>query len=405
MLSTFRCIAIPVLALTVLGGCYDDTGEGDTVSPVADQAPFPRPVLVSAIHEFSAVGAGYHHSCGIADDGPVWCWGSNEWLQLGSSEPMQRCAGANFDCSGTPLRVNGTTQLVSLAGSLRHTCGLDAAGAAWCWGFGLGGQLGDGRQTNSVQPVRVAGGHAFTRLRSSISAYVTCGLTGDGTAWCWGPDTDGLLGNGTRSGSATPTQVSAPAPFASISVGQRHACAVTTTQDAWCWGINWFGQLGVGSAGGNGGFSLATIPMSVVDDRKFTEIAAGGEHTCALTPEGKPFCWGAQHLTGNRNADPYTARPLEVETPHVFESISAGFGHTCALTATGEAYCWGENWGGKLGNGTTTDSIMPVRVDTQVRFTDVVAAGTHTCALSTEGDVFCWGANPWGGVGRPPTDP
>jgi alpha-tubulin suppressor-like RCC1 family protein len=402
-----RCTATIALALALLAGCYDDTGygDGDTVSPIARQEPFPRPVLVSELHKFSAVGAGYHHSCGIEDDGSTWCWGSNEWGQLGSSEAMQRCAGGNLDCSGTPLRVSGNVRLVSLAGSIRHTCGLDGEGEAWCWGFGLGGQLGDGQRANSSQPVLVAGGHRFVRLSSSTSAYVTCGLTAAGDAWCWGPDTDGLLGNGTRTGSSVPARVDAPEPFISMSVGERHACGVTLTQDAYCWGINWFGQLGVGSAGGNGGFSLATTPVRVVDGRKFREIAAGGEHTCALTPTGAAFCWGVAHLTGNRNAESYTARPIEVESGQTFVSISTGFAHTCARTANAELYCWGENWGGKLGNGTTAESIVPVRVDTQARFSDVVAAGTHTCALSTGHDVFCWGGNPWGGVGRPPTDP
>jgi alpha-tubulin suppressor-like RCC1 family protein len=193
--------------------------------------------------------------------------------------------------------------------------------------------------------------------------------------------------------------------FISISVGQQHACGVTTTNDAYCWGLNWYGNLGVGSAGGDGGFSRSTVPLLVIGGLKFSRIAAGGEHTCALAENGKAYCWGLGHLTGTTGAASYVSSPVPVEGNRTYVAISAGFAHTCALTAGGEVDCWGENFDGKLGHGAFADSETPVRVDSAEAFVDVAAGGTQTCAVSTLHIAWCWGGNPWGAVGQPPSDP
>jgi alpha-tubulin suppressor-like RCC1 family protein len=214
-----------------------------------------------------------------------------------------------------------------------------------------------------------------------------------------------MLGNGTREGSDVPVAVLTGDAFISISVGQRHACGVTTAGDAYCWGLNWFGNLGVGSAGGDGGLGRSTVPRAVVGTLKFSRIAAGGEHTCALTENAKAYCWGLGHLTGTTGAASYVSAPVAVAGDRTYVAISAGFAHTCALTAAGEIYCWGENFDGKLGSGGFADNETPVRVDSVEHFVGVAAGGSHTCAVSVAQVAWCWGGNPWGGVGRPPSDP
>ena len=214
---------------------------------------YPSPVRVSDTLKFTAIAAGYHHVCAIEVGGDTYCWGYNEFGQLGNAAPMETCVDGMFACSSMPVRVEGTLKLVALAASIRHTCGLDAAGAAHCWGFGLGGQLGDGSRANSIAPVAVAGGHTFSALTASAASGSTCGLTSAGEAWCWGINVGGELGNGTKTQlSAIPGPVASSQKFKSISIGDQHACAVDIASNAACWGNNWFGQLGVGSAGGGG---------------------------------------------------------------------------------------------------------------------------------------------------------
>ncbi len=403
--------ATVALSAVILAGCGGGGGEGGEGEP--DDGPFfplpeegfPRPVRVSETLSFTAITTSHHHTCALQPDGKVWCWGSNEYGQLGSSAPMQRCAGDNLACSGTPLQLDGDQRVARVAASIRHTCAIDMNGQAWCWGFGEGGQLGDGRRENSPVPVAVAGGLQLSAIAGSVSGSVNCALTSGGEAWCWGPDIDGVLGNGTRAGSDLPVPVLTSDTFVAISVGQSHACGVTTARDAYCWGLNWFGNLGVGSAGGEGGISRSTTPLLVIGALKFTRIAAGGEHTCALAEDGRAYCWGLGHLTGTTGAASYVSSPVPVEGGRTYVAISAGFAHTCALTASGEIDCWGENFDGKLGNGTFADSETPVRIDSRETFIDVAAGGAHTCAVSAAQVAWCWGGNPWGGVGRPPSDP
>lgn len=406
-LAALLCFAL-VLALPGCGGGSSDDDvivvDDDVFRPLPTEG-FPNPTLVSDSLEFTGVTTSHHHSCALQADGRAWCWGSNEWGQLGSSAPMQRCAGDNFPCSGTPLAVDGGKAFIHLAASIRHTCGLDAAGQAWCWGFGIGGQLGDGLRENSSVPVAVTGGHRFVALTASVAGSVTCGLTAAGKPWCWGPDVDGVLGNGTRDGSTVPVPVLTDQAFISIGVGQQHACGVTTSGDAYCWGINWYGNLGVGSAGGDGGFSRSTTPLLVSGGLKFTQISAGGSHTCALAEGGKAYCWGLGYLTGTVDAASYVSMPVAVDGGTTYQALITGFSHTCALRASGQIDCWGENYAGALGNGTFVASETPVRVHSPEIFTAFAAGGGFTCAVTNNRAAWCWGGSPWGGVGQPPDDP
>ncbi len=84
-------------------------------------------------------------------------------------------SGGTVPCTSSPLRVAGNINFATIDGSVRHTCGLATDGAASCWGFGIGGQLGEGRGANSPVPAAVAGGLRFVALDVGIGGLVTCG--------------------------------------------------------------------------------------------------------------------------------------------------------------------------------------------------------------------------------------
>lgn len=394
-------VAIAMVLSCFLSGCGGEgsaaDGSDDAGSTTGD---FPRPTKVSETLSFVAVAAGFHHTCALESDGDAWCWGSNQFGQLGSSAPMQMCSGGNLPCTATPLKVDGALSFMHVSGSIRHTCGIDSNQQVWCWGLGLGGELGDGRRADSAVPIPVAGGHAFVALSGSLGGHATCALTSAGEAWCWGPNSRGEVGNGTREVAAEPQLVATTVAFKAISIGDLHACGVTTTGVAYCWGSNAFGILGVGDNG-----SASDLPVLVEGGHVFASVAAGGEHTCALTAEGQAYCWGMGHLTGTAGAPARVSLPRAVETDHRYVAIAAGFAHSCALTADGEIDCWGENLVGQLGDGTHLDRPQPVRVDSQETFESIVTGGAHTCAVVRGGSVWCWGNNAWGGVGQPPSDP
>jgi len=155
---------------------------------------------------------------------------------------------------------------VAVAAGIDHSCGVTPEGAAYCWGDNSNGQLGDGSKTSSLVPVPIAGGLAFATSGGALSAgeESTCALTAVGAAHCWGYNDLGQIGDATTSARATPTPVSGGLAFASISVGAFHACGVTSTAVAFCWGNNVNGQLGAAT--------VQTCPVS------------GFAYRCATSP-------------------------------------------------------------------------------------------------------------------------
>jgi alpha-tubulin suppressor-like RCC1 family protein len=364
---------------------------------------YPTPVPVSDSLRFAALDTSQAHACGTTFDGRTWCWGINEYGELGSTAAIDLCDIPGITlvaCTGTPLRVSGAPVFAVLASSRGHgsSCGLTAAGAAWCWDFGLGGQLGDGRSADSAQPVAVAGGLQFALLRMSSSSLASCGLTHSGEGWCWGPVAD-LWGHGAGVGSNVPVRVDWGRSFVTLDLGELHGCGLTAAGQAWCWGSNWYGQLGVGSAGGSGGLFSSGTPRAVVGAQVWRSIATGSDHSCALDDTGAAWCWGVAHAIGSPTSVPdYVGTPQRVAGGQVFTALKSGQLHTCGLTAQGEVWCWGLNYGGELGDGSHAPTQTPVRVQTSARF--AALAHRATCALTADGQAWCWGDNSYGQVGR-----
>ncbi|UCG86683.1 MAG: hypothetical protein JSW71_22760 [Gemmatimonadota bacterium] len=198
------------------------------------------PVLVSGGLAFGIVVTGQEHSCGIATDDRTYCWGWNYYGQLGVDSILR---------ASLPQPVSGGVTFVSIASGQEHSCGLTAAGDAYCWGRDREKQSGaapgefPGFQ---LTPAPVLGGLTFQALTGG--GFHTCGLTPDGAAYCWGRGDQGQLGNGSDSDSPVPVPVVGGLLFQSISAGYLHTCGLATDGLVYCWGSNFSGQLGTQTA-------------------------------------------------------------------------------------------------------------------------------------------------------------
>lgn len=359
----------------------DDPPEAEAIAFGAVAAKLKEWGLPLALRPpYTQISAGNHVSCRIGADGAARCWGALEFDEMALLPERLAIPGVRWR---------------SISVGVRHLCGLDDAGAAWCLGQNPTGQLGNGSKSGSPgSPVRVAGGLAFNAVSAGGHS---CGITTDGAAWCWGQGDYGQLGNDSNQHSAVPVQVAGGLKFRSISTGLLHSCGLTTDGHAWCWGSNELAPLGVGTKA-----IVVHQPASVTGTARFEAIVAGYQHSCALASDGNVWCWGVNEVgqLGDGSAIDREA-PVRVAGTHRFKRLAASVtsSHTCALTSDGAAYCWGFNADGQLGNGSTQDSPQPVAVAGGLKFVSISAGHFHTCGVTFDDAVWCWGGGRFDGLG------
>ena len=100
--------------------------------------------------------------------------------------------------------ANADAEFSSISVGYHHSCALTGEGTVKCWGFGLYGQLGDGKKQSSSTPVEVK----INGIKTiSTGGHHTCALTDGGTVKCWGGGSSGQLGNGGATSRPTPVDV------------------------------------------------------------------------------------------------------------------------------------------------------------------------------------------------------
>ena len=416
----------------------DLNGSSLTISTITFQATYGGKTVNSKsienrIVRFQSISAGGDHTCALTTDGKIKCWGSAFYGQLGNGNTSNQSTPVDVHTSAD--NQDSLSDIAAISTGFSHTCALTTDDKVKCWGDGRSGRLGDGN-TSGKQPTPVDV-HTSADNQDSLSDIAaissgeshTCALTTlttGGNVKCWGSGNSGRLGDGSTSGQqSAPVDVHTSADnqdslsdIAAISTGGSHTCALTIDGKVKCWGQGNYGQLG------NKNTSIQSAPVDVhtsADNQdSLSDIAAistGGNHTCALTTDGKVKCWGAgsNGRLGDGNTSGKQSAPVNVHTSSTnpddslsdIAAIITGSYHTCALTTGGNVKCWGQGTYGQLGNKNTSVQSAPVNVHTSSTNPDslsdiatISSMSYHTCAITTNGNAKCWGKGAYGKLGN-----
>jgi alpha-tubulin suppressor-like RCC1 family protein len=348
-------------ALTPAGTafCWGSNRNGQLGS--GSEAPFSNaPVQVSGGRAFASISAGALHTCALTLQGAAYCWGNGADGVLGSGLLQDTCGTA--ECSRVPVQVIGGHTFLALDAGLSHTCAATSLNRAYCWGSNEYGELGTGGYfAGSSLPELVAGSQQFSAV--SLGDNFTCGLTLAGAVYCWGSGAFDALGSvppdqcptgtaGTKC-SPVPSMVQSSVEFGDLSAGGHHVCGLSSSLEAYCWGDNRMGQSGASGAGQSHVPALVPVAGGV----QLLQVSAAESHTCAVTILFDAFCWGnnrsGQLGTGSEEEKSHT--PVLVAGDIAFDAIASGgnpiTAHTCGVSAARRAFCWGARELGQVGDG------------------------------------------------------
>ena len=406
----------------------------------------------------TTISTGGSLSCAIAS-GAAYCWGSNNYGELGDGSRAASYVPVMVDST---LAKIGSTYEVSVGNS--HACAL-TAGTANCWGSNGSGYLGNSSYVDSYIPTSVItkgalDGKSITDIASGSQS--TC-VVASGAAYCWGSGSYGVLGNGDNRTYSNPVAVSTAGVLAgktvtSIAVGYYHACAIASG-DVYCWGYNEYGQLG-NSSNVSSNVPVAVTKSGALLGKTVTSLLAGSNHTCAIA-SGAVYCWGvnqsgqigvevAKDFFGAYVQATFTS-PVAVDTTGVLKGRTISSfayeenpGDTTRVISGNKLISWGNNvrlptedtfvnsgdlkdktvtslsgsssqWDKSgcalsdkivycFGNLTPTYSSLPVKNATttvigEKPVTQLASNGQSACAIAI-GSLYCWGQNENGQLGN-----
>ncbi len=277
----------------------------------------------------------------------------------------------------------------SLAVGIRANCVARFDGRVACWGANGWAELGDGQISEfslDSQEAELPEELSFTTV--TAGNHHLCARTDDGTALCWGRNSNREIDPGTSLSSLGPVTPAIEGAAGAIGLSPQHSCVGTIGgPELRCLGNNGYDKLGIPS----GNLSDLTLPGGMAVEG----FGLGRDHSCAMAG-GRVWCWGRNNVgqVGEPMVDPFTDQPTEVSFGGDALMITSGRDHTCIVRdVMNSIACWGRNTAGQVGDGTQTNRFTPTPIDGPLPGTviDIIGRYDSTCALLDNGDVWCWG--------------
>ncbi|CAL1273910.1 unnamed protein product [Larinioides sclopetarius] len=330
------------------------------------------------------VACGDEHTALLTASGRLFTFGSNEWGQLGHGHTR----GIS---KPTFVKALKGERVTVIACGRSHTLVATAGGHVFGFGSNSEGQLGSAdEQPVHLSPVRVQGLEGVTIKMLSGGAEHSLALTDKGTVYVWGSGAEGQIGP--ECGNILiPTELNLDCNILCVSAGYYHSAFVTVDGKLYTCGEGESGKLGLPE------HALKKSPLSVhcvpAFDRKVVWVSCGGNHTMALTSDGKAYSFG----NGYDGQLGLGSRLLDVSTPNqiVFlenvkvARVSCGENHSAFLTDKGQLYTCGNGRHGKLGLFGVDDNSTQFVPTLVTRFNgfqvqQVACGGCHTLVLAVK---------------------
>ncbi|HVQ87800.1 MAG TPA: hypothetical protein VMT88_06425 [Actinomycetes bacterium] len=337
-LATPKASAAPVVGTALTFGANDFGQLGDGSSSTTTRA---TPGPATGMDDIVDIGGGREHIIALHSDGTVSTWGSDFYGQLGNGSVDQ----SNHN---QPVDVPGLTDVVDVDDGHYHSLALESDGTAWAWGFGSLGQLGNSSTATRVHsPVRFGTMSNVAQVFGGRDmSYV---VLDDGTVWCSGGNANGECGDASYVAKIdSPVQVPGLTSVIDMAGGRNHALALKSNGTVWTWGLNSDGQLGDGTR------TKHAHPEQVAGLSNVVDVAAGADHSVAVTADGHVYTWGwggrGQLGLGDEND-----RLVPTEVPGISDAAisEAGRDHTLIITTDGHLVTWGENANKQTGDNTS----------------------------------------------------
>jgi alpha-tubulin suppressor-like RCC1 family protein len=295
-----------------------------------------------------------NHSLAVRSNGTAWAWGFNGQGRLGDGTTTNRSSPVSV--------VGGFTDWCQVSAGYSHSLGVRCNGTAWAWGSGAAGRTGLDSTTNHSSPVSIVGG--FTDW-CQVSAGVTssAGVRCNGTAWGWGGNDNGRLGDETLLSRSSPVSVVGGfTDWCQISAGLDFALGVRCDGTAWGWGFNGCGKLG------NGDTSQRSSPVQILGITNWRQVSAGDNASVGVTTCGLAYAWGqgAQGRLGTGNtinrSSPNLVTGGFTDWCNVYTTSASGNGATSSgIRTNGSVWVWGCGSSGQFGNETLGPVSSPVQ--------------------------------------------
>ena len=350
------------------------------------------PVLVVGSHSFDDIAGGGDHSMGVkGGDGAAWSWGRDFYGQLGDNWPR------GVDFSSPVLVISDAANLV--IGGLHSLFLDDTTGQVWSWGYNNLGQLGDSTRTNQyASPVQVVGNHSFIDIGGS-GGY-SCALKGStGAAWSWGSGGSGVLGNNSIISRSSPVVAVGNHSFVELAFGWYATLARKANGEVWAWGSNNSSSPCLGQAT----YGDRSSPVEVIGNHNFTQIAGmAGAHIVALKgADGSAWAWGSgTYYQIGDNAQAHRTSPVAVVGNHSFIQVGVGHRHSGGLKADGSIWAWGYNDYGQLGLNNRSHRSSPTAIVGSHSFVELRFGLYISAARKADGSIWTWGRNIYGELGQ-----